>query len=153
MECLQYVIQLNVDNHSLGLELLQQHLLPCLCETIETCKRSPNCDALYLSVARLLHTWGRCPEGSLQRKLLQSVFQDLSSALRRMAVGEKSEGNLQDDVCHSPTNNSQSDECTDATKEASLKEDPLELKEVLQSQVNFISCLLQKQNRVLKVSS
>lgn len=70
-----------------------------------------------------------------------------------MAVGQKSESNLEDDVCHSPTDSSQSDGSTDVSKDTSLKDDPLELNDVLKSQVNFISCLLQKQNRVLKVSS
>ncbi|XP_026292154.1 E3 ubiquitin-protein ligase listerin [Frankliniella occidentalis] len=151
VECLQYVIQLNQDNEALGQELLKNHLLPCLCETIQTCKKTHASEALYYSISRLLHSWGRSSEDSVQQKHLHSFCSDLTTELKRMALQEQLE------EAKEPVNsNSMKETDSEAlnnldVNEIPLKREPLPLKSVLKSQVDFITCMLEKQSRPMKV--
>ncbi|XP_034232705.1 E3 ubiquitin-protein ligase listerin [Thrips palmi] len=142
VECLQYVIQLNQDE-VFGLELLQQHLLPCLKETLLIVRRGHTSDSLYSSVSKLLHSWGRCSEGSLQRKLLHAFCSDLSVALQTMAVGEE-----QLVVCPVDSQDSSQEPETEENKDTvSPKQVQAALKDILKSQVDFISSMLQRQGQ------
>lgn len=145
VECLQYVIQLNQDNESMCLELLQHHLLPCLQETIENSNQAPHCSALYLSLSRLLKSWDRNPDGSLQRKLVHHLCHDVLVALESMSLQEKTAvvtlpsaaSDLSDDIVR------ESDQISELREGSPPRH--AALRDVLQSQVDFISCLLEKQ--------
>lgn len=153
-ECLQYIIQLNQDNEMFGMELLKQHLLPCIVDTLLIARRGHTSDSLYFSVSKLLHSWGRCSENSLQRKLLHAFCSDLSVALKAMASGEKKL-----EVCsvvdQDPTQEPDTDAVeSDPNKDTvpSSKQVQAALKDILKSQVDFMSSMLERQSRSFKVS-
>lgn len=144
------MIQLNQDNENLCEELLKDQLLPCICETFVSYRRAYACDALYLSVSKLLQSWGRSVKGSPQQKLLRSFCSNLSQYMKNLALGETCPRvleNIPKDIA------SQSEEGTENKEDCSPNVEKAQLKDVLRSEVDFITCLLEKQKRPGKVSS
>ncbi|KAK3915910.1 E3 ubiquitin-protein ligase listerin [Frankliniella fusca] len=151
VECLQYIIQINPDNETLGQDLWRNYLLPCLCETMQSCRKTHASEALFHSISRLLHSWGRSLEDSVQQKHLHSFCLDLTEALIRMTSEKPWEETTPP---HSSTSVEETGSKTVQNLEGSnspLKQEPHVLKAILKSQIDFISCLLEKQSKPMKV--
>ena len=144
VECLQYVVQLNQHNEILCQELLKDQLLPCICQILLSNGPAYASDALFLSVSKLLHSWGRSAESSLQRKLLHSFCSDMSVCLKKMAIRDTVDGFCKETDIQLVENTVNID-CSSSNTEKAM------LKNVLSSQVDFITCLMEKRKPQGKV--